>query len=291
MPMAIVETVAVDKTKMAARGIPCGPDDTNPGSQTPVLLVAALDREFSGLQRYATVWIDLQWPIEFAREAWVGGKRLILAANGPGPQLAGEAVRVVAERMNLRSVVSIGYCGALDPGLEAGDLVVPGEVISLESGNRFSAAPIGLPEPSGIAADAFSNEARGNREPRLARKPARNGTIVSGDRVISSISEKAELWRRTSAQCVEMEAAGVAAAAQAYSLPFSCLRVVSDTASEGFGIDLNQTRDAQGRFSTSKIVLSALRRPWRGVPELLRIARRSRLASARLGECLAGCRF
>ena len=62
-------------------------------------------------------------------------------------------------------------------------------------------------------------------------------------------------------------------------------------AEEEFSIDLNNMRDAEGRFRRSRIAAEACLRPFQLWPELLHLRQRSRLASERLGEFLADCRF
>jgi hypothetical protein len=87
-----------------------------------------------------------------------------------------------------------------------------------------------------------------------------------------------------------MEAAGVAAKAKEYNLPFYCIRVVTDTAGESFPLDFNQMRDANGRFSRSKILAAAFRKPT-VFPKLLKFDKTSKDASQALGDFIADTRF
>ena len=67
---------------------------------------------------------------------------------------------------------------------------------------------------------------------------------------------------QTGADAVEMEAAGVAATRRSeWSIPFYCVRVVTDTADETFRWISIRLRDPDGRFSRSKILAAALRSP------------------------------
>lgn len=235
----------------------------------PVLAVAAVAQEFRGLLKRSAEPRDLRWPLSFARETSVGGNRWLLLANGPGPRLAAEAMRVALEHGRehgkLRAVVSTGYCGALDPALRAGEVFVATEVVAAPGGARYAA---GRP---------------------LARLPYASGPLVSLDRVAVTAGEKARLYQDGCA-AVEMEAAAVARAAGDQGLPFYCIRAVSDTAEEDMPLDFNQYRDRDGRFQNGRIAVSALLRPSR-LPGLVRLARASGLASANLGEFLACCPF
>ena len=118
----------------------------------------------------------------------------------------------------------------------------------------------------------------------------RTGRLLSVDRVVGTAAEKARLFA-TGASVVEMEAAAVESRAREWRLPFFCVRAVSDTAGEDFALDLNEMRDAEGRFSRSRIVRRALKSPFRLVPELLRLNRNSGRAAKALGDFFADCSF
>src|SRR5512140_2030417 len=129
-----------------------------------ILLVAAEAMEFAGLVRRIG-GERLDWPIDFARRARRGGDVWLMAANGAGPRQAAEAVRVAARREKLDLVVSVGYCGGLDPELKAGQIVAADRVEAPETGEVLSAR--GLPGTQ-----------------RHAR-----GSIISIDRFVQSAEE------------------------------------------------------------------------------------------------------
>jgi adenosylhomocysteine nucleosidase len=222
--------------------------------------VAAERRELEGILNRATRIESLRWPVEFAREFVVNGQAAIAVANGPGPKLAGFALDAIRERREIRGVVSVGYCGALKPGLDANEIAVATKVNSRDA-----------------------------RTPEVSRAFTA-GPVFSADRVVTSVEEKSGL-ARTGAIAVEMEAEALAERAESWGVPFYCVRIVTDTASEAFPLDFNKLRDADGRFSRSRVLLAALRRPGVLVPQLMRLDRRCRDASVVLGEFIADCRF
>ncbi len=229
-----------------------------------VLLVAADRRELAGLLVRCGNREPFAAGLPFAVRARLGGQRVVLAANGPGPRLAAEAVRKLAAIEPLRAVVSTGSCGALDEALEPGAIFVATEVRCVATGACF---------PTSAPPTAASH---------------RRGRLLSLDRVIVSAAEKAAL--RPTGEAVEMEAAGVAREAQARGLPFYAVRVVLDGAQESFRLDYNALRDPHGRFSAKRLLWAALTRP-HGAAELIELRRRLRDHAEILGEFLAGCEF
>lgn len=227
-----------------------------------IVLVAAEAREFEGLAARVSTQ-PLRWGLQYAREAQLHDRRAILVAHGAGFRMAGFAADAVRRKVLPEVVVSTGFCGALDPGLRTGDVLVASRVIVPERDRIYSCDTIGS---------------------------AATGPLLSQDHVVCTSGEKGEL-RRTGALAVEMEAAAVAERAQSWSVPFYCIRSVSDSAGESFGIDFNRMRDGNGRFCRSRIAVSALARPWSRIPALLQLDRNCRKAAQSLGEFLANCRF
>lgn len=235
-------------------------------AEPAIVVVAAERRELAGLVAHATSVTDLKWPVRYALEAVIQGRRWLLVAHGAGTALAAEAARVVLERSPARVLVSTGLCGALDPEFQPGDIIAATEVAETgPAARRYAAAPV--------------RSAAGARE----------GVVACSPRVASTADEKAAL-RASGAIAVEMEAAGVAEVAARARLPFFCIKGVSDTAEETLPLDFNRYRDAEGRFAAGRIAAAALLRPSR-IPALARLLRASRLASVKLGDFLASCQF
>jgi adenosylhomocysteine nucleosidase len=224
-------------------------------------IIASERREFSGLLRHATDIVKLSWPVQFAVRAQMNGRPIVMLANGPGPKLAAEAAKKAGERLQkVDAFISTGYCGALDNGIRKLSIVIASHVND---------------RPTSRPATKLDYTA---------------GPLLSQDAVACTVEEKSRL-RKTGAIAVEMEAAGVEIVAREMGVPFYCVRVVTDAASEALALDFNQVRDRNGRFSRARILAAACRRPGRIVPELMKFERTSRSASLALGDFLANCRF
>jgi adenosylhomocysteine nucleosidase len=215
------------------------------------LVIAAEEREFSGiLKRFGPAAKLDGIGAQFAKEIVNDGERWWLVANGPGPRSVEE---VLKQKMDVTGIINTGFCGALDPSLGVGDIVVWGDV---PCASRFA-----------------------------------RGEISSSDHVVVTAEEKRRLREKTGAIAAEMEAGAVKKIAEQWGVPFYCIRAVSDTANEDMPLDFNLYRDSAGRFSLAKIALAAVRRPFTRIPALKRLEANCNVASESLGAFFADCRF
>jgi hypothetical protein len=69
------------------------------------------------------------------------------------------------------------------------------------------------------------------------------------------------------------------------------VRAVSDLSNEDFANDFNRCLRPDGRFDVPGLMLRAFASPVRRLGELIRLSRRTALASNNLGEFLGNCTF
>ncbi|HLG94979.1 MAG TPA: hypothetical protein VKX49_01575 [Bryobacteraceae bacterium] len=229
--------------------------------------IAAEAREFAGVLRHAKDVAKLDWPMDFARSATLNGRDVVLLANGPGPRLAARAAEIAKEHIDLQGLISVGFCGALDPSLKPADIIVARQVC-------------GGP----------TNVTHALTVPRSQSSERKLGKLLSTDHVATTSEEKRMLHRETGSDAIEMEAAALAAKATEWQIPCFAVKAVSDMSCESLPLDFNRLRDAEGRFSRGKIILAALRRPSL-FPSLLHLNRRCNLAAEALGDFLARSSF
>ena len=229
-----------------------------------LLLIAAEPREFSGLLKFCRNLKPLAWAVRSVRSADLNGREVLLVANGAGRRRAAQAVDVASRMSKLDLICNMGFCGALESGMEIGDIFVAGRV---QTGDAVYAAV----------------------QPQ-SKRPYHAGVLASIDHVTQTAEEKRNL-RARGASAVEMEAAGVAEKAAELGMPFYCVRSVTDLADESFGLDFNAALRPDGRFDTMRLIAASCRRPLSLLPELLRLGKRCHTASRTLGEFVADCRF
>lgn len=166
-------------------------------------------------------------------------------------------------------VVSAGVCGALDPALGPGDLIVPESVIGPD-GARMRVGP------------------SGHRAAVLAAPAAVTAPMVTARTVVATRAAKAEAFARTGAVAVDMESSLIVARAAADGLPSLVVRGVSDTATHDVPAELLALVTPEGRLRVAGAI-GLIRRPalLPRALELRRATRRALGAVAALLACLA----
>ena len=150
------------------------------------------------------------------------GELMTIQSTGMGGP---SAAIVITELVSLgvRRAVRVGTCGALDPTLELGELIVAERAICADGASRAVCA--------GEQVDA---DARLTAALRSAAPDARSGTVVSVD----LFYESGPPGGGHDALAVEMEAATLFALGTSAPLAAGCLLIVSDT----FGSDGERAR-------------------------------------------------
>jgi adenosylhomocysteine nucleosidase len=200
----------------------------------------------------------------WARSGRMNKHEVLFVANGAGAKPAAAAVDAAAAVFRPDAVVSTGFCGALDPGLKIGQLVI-GTCVAVAD-RRYGA-------------HSFSG-----------KRDCAQGVVASVDHVVETAAEKKEL-RAQGATVVEMEAGGVASRTEILGLPLFCVRAVTDLAGEDMANNFNAALREDGQFATMRIFRHALSRPAVRFPELLRLRGNCIRAANTLGEFFADCQF
>ena len=208
-------------------------------------IVASMDSELFGLERELKARQDSR-PIGFPVE------RHLL---GVGPRRSGSFLEKVLSgaRRPPEGILMLGVAGALDPGLETGDLIVA-ESYALDA--EESADDV-VPNGEMLAmAEAAAAE---------LRMPVNQGKSLTVNRLISEGRERRQLLETYGAGSVNMEDHAVATVAKDAGVPFLSVRVILDRANQrlpGYLPGLSKGRSA--------IFTEVLFKPWR-IPTLMRL--------------------
>lgn len=208
-------------------------------------------------------------PLRLSRLA--DGSLLCLA--GMGGQSAAAAAQLLV-RSGAGALLSWGVAGALDPGVRCGSAVLATQV-------RRAAAD-DAPAPQWTCDVAW-------RE-RLAVALAGHvevvqSTLLTSERPVASVQDKALLFQATQAAAVDMESAAVAEAAAQHGLPFMALRIIVDTAHDSVPESVLRAFAADGARGSPARRLAHLMRAPADWAALLRLAWRYRRARRSLRRC------
>jgi adenosylhomocysteine nucleosidase len=186
------------------------------------------------------------------------------AGGGTADGAAAAARRLVAR--GAKTLLSFGLAGGLDPGLQAGAVLVPLEVVD-GHGQIWQT------------------------DPSLARRfgtPA--GSILASDRILATVADKRTAWEQSAALAVDIESGAVAEIAAAHGLPFAVLRAVCDPAGRNLPVAALTALDQQGRIQPGALLRSLARDP-RQIPALITLGREAAKARKALLERVNIIRF
>jgi adenosylhomocysteine nucleosidase len=194
----------------------------------PVLVLTAVEVEARWLARHLRLALvaGARWP------HYRSGAIEVMCVGLRADLLATRAMNACLSAPAL--VVSAGTCGALDPGLRRGDLVVPRLVIG----------------PTGV-----------RHETEAVPGLKGGGALLTVAEVAQTAAAKARLWMATGALAVDMESAPIVVWARGCQRRVAVVRAVSDTARQAVPADVAALVDAGGRVRPGQALRTALARP------------------------------
>jgi adenosylhomocysteine nucleosidase len=241
-------------------------------------LIAAMPEEIKPLLRrigaYAREECD-------GFEAWrfnLGRCEILLVRSGMGPERAAAATRALIAAARPEVLINFGFAGAVTKGTGLGDIVVADRIL-LYRERLFPEQPGNL---AGIAEEVAGllNRRLGGKEMQIRR-----GTFVTATGIKNKreMAEQLPAWATN--PVLEMETAAVAQAAYEGNVPLIAIRAISDGAEEELLFAIEEFTDRELNMRVGKVLLTVAEKPWI-VPQLLRLAKNSRLAGENLAEVL-----
>ncbi len=180
------------------------------------------------------------------------------------------AEQLVAE--GAHALISFGLAGALVPGLAPGALLLPREVIGIDSGQIF---------PVDAAWHARVVDAA--RACNLSLRA--EDSLAGSDLAVTVAADKANLAAACGAVAVDMESHVVAAVARRHGLPLLVVRAVADPAERGSPALALAGVGPEGETRPWTVARHVVRAPW-ALPALLRLAADSRAGLAALRDAV-----
>jgi adenosylhomocysteine nucleosidase len=211
---------------------------------TRLAIIAALPGEVKPLVRgwpHSTRNGTHFWAQRTEEEEW------IVACAGAGQAAATRAFAGIEDGGPIDLVLSVGWAGALTPDLAPGTAHNVAGVFDARTGERFKC-------------DA------GAGKQWLVTSPT-----------VANEEEKRRLAVAYRAGLVDMEAAAIARLALMRSIPFYCIKGISDGFTDRLP-DFNRFLSSDGQFALARFVLFAVLRPWYW-PSLIRMGENSRRAA------------
>lgn len=191
----------------------------------------------------------------------IAGHEITLVEAGMGMLNAGWAATVLAVQ-SPDLMISAGFGGGVLPGLKVGDVVMADQVLHW----------------TGVG---FERVATVMYTPESLSLPVR-GCFITSDGILNKHELTGLLPGNANRPVVEMESAAVARVAAEHNIPFLGLRAISDPWNEELGFSISEFCDDELRIRPLKVLATILRRP-RIIPQLIRLARNSRVAARSLG--------
>jgi nucleoside phosphorylase len=179
----------------------------------------------------------------------------LVAITGIGKSNAIRVVGRFLENVSPGLVLSCGFAGGLNPGLERGSLV-----FSADDGLELATTLL-----------------------ELGARPVR---FHCSSRVVVTSVEKQQLWKSTQADAVEMESECIRQLCRERCIPSATVRVISDSAAENLPLDFNALMTSTQDLSYLKLASELIRSP-RTILPLLELQKRTTAAARQLGACLS----
>lgn len=186
------------------------------------------------------------------------GTTVRLVISGVGMQNARKTAEWVGDR-NPEFVLNVGFAGGLSPVLGRNDLFIP-EIVRDRNGKTFKCAHL---------------------------SPTKPLTLLTSNHVVQTGEEKKTL--SALADAVDMESFAIAEVMQERGIPFSVLRVISDTAHETLPVDFTRMLDG-GRPNFWSAVALLVSNPHK-IPALINLGIQSKSAARKLSSSVFSAVF
>lgn len=191
------------------------------------------------------------------------GIRIASVESGMGFARARRATQAMIDAHTPGWVLSIGYSGALKPGMQVGDIVMANSIV--DTHGHELALDLKMPERPGLHV----------------------GRIVTSDEMVRLVKDKQELGEKYDAIAVDMESLAVAQICRETKTRFMAVRVLSDDMSFDLPPEVMTVVGETGSLRLGATLGSIWRRPG-SVKDMWRLREAAIVAGVNLANFLEG---
>ena len=170
--------------------------------------------------------------------------QLIIGVAGIGAENALKTSQLL-HHQGATALISWGCAGALDPGLSAGDFILPDQVCSAD-------------KPVLETSLYWKSRLQDMLSSQLS---CHSGVLIQTRSMITSVVQKQTLFSATSAIAVDMESYSIAEYAQQNGLPYIACRAIADSAQTDLPRPVVDAMDQQGNINNRKVIFNTLLHP------------------------------
>ena len=199
------------------------------------------------------------------RGGYYGKIRIAIVESGLGPNRAERATAALLDAHQPRWIVSTGFCGALIPGLQIGQIVVANEVTTIQG-------------------DSLKIDVGMTTDPSRGLAVGRTLTV---DKMVRKIAEKQRLAEKTDAIAVDMETYAIAALCRERKERFLAVRAVSDDLSADLPDEVLSLVGETGSVRVGAVIGALWKRPG-SYKDMWRLRENAMLCADRLAKFLDG---
>ena len=191
--------------------------------------------------------------------------KVAIVESGMGFARARRATQALIDAHTPHWVLASGFCGALQPGVNIGDIVMADSIVDLH-GHELK-VDIGMrPDP---------------------KRGLHVGRIVTSDELVRTVAEKQELGETYQAVAVDMESLAVAQICRETKTRFVCVRAISDDLSEDLPPEVLAIMGSTGSTRLGAAV-GAMWKRFGSVKDIWRLRENAAQAADRLATFLDG---
>ncbi len=220
-------------------------------------IIGAMDIEIDGLRKKMTAAESrVISGIEFT-SGGLCGVEAVTAVCGIGKVNAAMCTQTMIMAYNPDKIINTGVGGSLSPELEVGNIVIAGDTVEHDMDTTAIGDEPGLVLINGRPTVRVPADAELIKDLAAAAEACGikyfTGTVASGDRFVSTVSEKKAIAKKFGAIACEMEGAAIGHVCCANCIPFAVIRAISDSLTDGSAMEYNEFKHIAADMSNKLV--------------------------------------